>query len=102
MLDRPVHHPVVGQAERRLPERGRALGERVDRAGAVEDRILGVDVKMGEAHPGPSILSTAADAARRQSRNLESQQSGSGRGSSTVVEPFATAPLIERIRTLVV
>ena len=53
VLDRPVHHPVVGQTERGLAERGRSLGKRIDRAGAVEDRILGVDVEMGEAHPGP-------------------------------------------------
>jgi hypothetical protein len=59
-------------------------------------------VEMGEAHPGLSILSTAADAARRHSRNLESQQSGSGEGTSTVVEPLATAPFIERISTLAV
>ena len=53
VLHRAVHHPVVGQPQRRLPVGGRALGQRVDAAGAVEDRVLGVDVEMGEAHPGP-------------------------------------------------
>ena len=43
-LDRPVHHPVVGEPERRLAEARRTLGELVDLARAVEQRVLGVDV----------------------------------------------------------
>ena len=52
VLDRAVHHPVVGEPERRLAERRRALRQRVDPAGAVEHRVLGMDVEMREAHPG--------------------------------------------------
>ena len=73
VLDRPVHHPVVREAERRLAKRGRTLGERVDRTRAVEHRVLGVDVEMGEAHRGTSILSTVADAAGRRFRNFGAQ-----------------------------
>ena len=50
VLDRAVHHAVVGEAERRLPERRRALGERVDPARAVEQRVLGVDVEVDGRH----------------------------------------------------
>ena len=57
VLDRPVHDPVVGEPEGRLAVRGRALGERVDPAGAVEHRVLGVHVEMGEAHPASNIRS---------------------------------------------
>ena len=42
-----VHHPVVGQGERRLVERRRPRGQRLDLAGPVEQRVLGVDVEMG-------------------------------------------------------
>ena len=47
VLDRAVHHAVVGQPERGLAEVRRALGEGVDLARAVEQRVLGVDVQMG-------------------------------------------------------
>ena len=52
VLDGAVHHPVVGEPQRGLPVGGGALGQRVDPAGAVENRVLGVDVEMGEGHPG--------------------------------------------------
>ena len=62
-LDGAVHHPVVGQAQRRLVERGRALGQSVDLARAVQQRVLGVDVQVG-AGGGPSrvlMLGAGAD-----------------------------------------
>jgi len=46
-LDGAVHHTMVGQRERRLPEGRGALGERVDLARPVEQRVLGVDVQVG-------------------------------------------------------
>jgi hypothetical protein len=46
-LHRSVHHPVVGQRQRRLTERGGTLGEGVDLACSVEQRVLGVDVEVG-------------------------------------------------------
>ena len=55
VLDRAVHHAVVGEPQRRLPVGGGALGQRVDPAGAVEHRVLGVDVEMGEATSGLRI-----------------------------------------------
>jgi hypothetical protein len=45
-LDRAVHDAVVGQPERRLAELGGALGEGLDVARAVEQRVLGVDVQV--------------------------------------------------------
>jgi len=56
-LDGPVHHPVVGQPEGRLAEGGRAVGERLDLAGAVEQRVLGVDVEVagGGSHGRASV-----------------------------------------------
>ena len=55
-LDRAVQDAVVGEPERRHPELGRARRERLDLAGAVEQRVLGVDVEMdglGRAHGEP-------------------------------------------------
>ncbi len=62
-LDRAVHDPVVGEPQRRLAERGRPLGQRVDLAGAVEQRVLGVDVQVGDrrGRHGGASLGTRAD-----------------------------------------
>jgi hypothetical protein len=46
-LHRAVHHAVIGEAKGGLLELRGALGEGVDLAGAVEQGVLGVDVKMG-------------------------------------------------------
>ena len=55
VLDRAVHHAVVGEAERRHPELGRPLGHRIrnplgglllDLARPVEQRVLAVDVEV--------------------------------------------------------
>ena len=54
-LDGAVHDAVVGQADGRLIEGGGALGELADVAGAVEQRVLGVDVQVRDgrgAHRG--------------------------------------------------
>ena len=48
VLDRAVHHAVVGEPERGLAEGRGALGQSVDPAGPVEDGVLGMDVEMGE------------------------------------------------------
>ena len=48
-LDGAVHDAVIGQAQRRLAELGGARRELVDLAGAVEQRVLGMDVEMGAA-----------------------------------------------------
>ncbi len=53
VLHRAVHHAVVGEAQRGLPERRRALGQRVDAAGAVEHRVLGVNVEVDAPSRGP-------------------------------------------------
>jgi hypothetical protein len=53
-LDRAVHHAVVGQRERRLAESGRTLDQACDLRRTVEQRVLGVNVKMcagGLGHP---------------------------------------------------
>ena len=60
-LDRAVHHTVVGEAERRLPELGGARGELLDLARPVEQRVLGVDVEVG-AGRGHRQLSRRSDA----------------------------------------
>ena len=52
-LDGAVHDAVIGQSEGRLAEGRGALGEGVDLARAVEQRVLGMDVQMcasGGAH----------------------------------------------------
>src|SRR5687768_9823228 len=48
---------VSGEPEGRLIEGRGPLGESVDAAGAVEHRILGMDVEMGEAHRDPEDTS---------------------------------------------
>ena len=57
VLDGAVHHAVIGDAQRRHPELGRAGGHRVahplrglalDLAMAVEQRVLAVDVQVGD------------------------------------------------------
>ena len=46
VIDGAVHHAVVGEAERGHAELRGALGELVDLAGAVEQRILAVDMEV--------------------------------------------------------
>ena len=69
VLDRPVHHPVVGEAERRHPELGGPRHEPSvdlvrspvdDLAGAVEQRVLAVDVKVDDAPAHLAIIATAS------------------------------------------
>ena len=63
-VDRAVHHAVVGQPQRRLPQRRGALGHRVDLAGAVEQRVLAVGVQMygwRRSHERVTIMSTGPD-----------------------------------------
>jgi hypothetical protein len=71
-LDRPVHHPVIGEPQSGLIELGGAGGERVDLARSVEQRVLGVDVKMsasGGHRAAVSRLGAEPDgAAHRASR----------------------------------
>ena len=63
VLDRAVHHPVVGEPERRHPELRRAGGHRLDLAGAVEQRVLAVDVQV-------NAPARSSQAGRRQRRSL--------------------------------
>ena len=53
-LHRAVHDAVIGQRQRRLTERRRALGQALDPGRPVQQRVLGVDVKVGAgvAHRG--------------------------------------------------
>ena len=61
-LQGPVHDAVVGQPEGRLAQFGGPLGERVDPAGAVQQRVLRVDVQVdGRRGHGPTILGRGAD-----------------------------------------
>ena len=67
-LDGAVHHPVVGEPERRHPELGGAGGHRVDLAGAVEQRVLAVDVQVDDAPahvPIIAIVSVGIDPRER-------------------------------------
>jgi hypothetical protein len=61
VLDRAVHHAVVGEPERRHPELGGAARQRVDLAGAVEQRVLAVDVEVDDAVAHRAIIATAPD-----------------------------------------
>ncbi len=47
---RPVHHAVVGDRQGTLPQFFGALRQLLDAAGAVEQRIFGMDVEMDEGH----------------------------------------------------
>ena len=74
-LDGAVHDAVVGQADGRLVEGRGALGELADVAGAVEQRVLGVDVQVRDgrgAHRGGNHRRRGGRhpcAARRRARN---------------------------------
>ena len=50
VLHGAVHHAVVRQPQRGLLECGGALGQRLDPAGAVEERVLRVHVEVDTAH----------------------------------------------------
>jgi hypothetical protein len=65
-LDGAIHHPVVGKAQGGLPEGRGALGERVDRAGSVEQGVLRVDMEMGAGGGGHGRenLAAGSDGAR--------------------------------------
>src|SRR4029077_3733835 len=71
-LDRSVHHAVVGEAERGLAELSSALGESVDLARPIEQRVLAVDVEMDAARfaHSPEILGRVAAPYRRSRRFL--------------------------------
>ena len=69
VLDRAVHHPVVGEPERRHPEFGRPRGEPAidlvgslvdDLAGAVEQRVLAVHVQMDHVPAHRPIIATGS------------------------------------------
>ena len=53
-LDRARHGAVIGDPDRGHAELGRTLDELRDTAGAVQDRVLGVDVQMGVTRHGRS------------------------------------------------
>ena len=61
VLDRPVHHAVVGEPERRHLQLGRPRRELVDLAGPVEQRVLAVDVQMDGSGAHRSILTSVPD-----------------------------------------
>jgi hypothetical protein len=61
VLDRAIHHAVVGEAERRHVQFRGAGGQMVDLAGAVEQRVLTVDVQMDRAGAHPSIMPMASE-----------------------------------------
>ena len=68
-LDRAVHHAVVGEPQRRLPQLGGPCRHRVDLAGAVEQRVLAVGMKMDGgrgAHGISPTMPTGADAKGRR------------------------------------
>ena len=56
VLDRAVHHPVVGEPERRHVELGGPRRHRLDLAGAVEQRVLAVDMQVGRGPAHPPII----------------------------------------------
>jgi hypothetical protein len=79
VLDRPVHDAVVGQAERRHAELGGPLRHRVDDslggllldlAGAVEQRVLAVDVEVGDGSAHPREYASGIRCQPKDSRKL--------------------------------
>ena len=65
-VDRTGERAVVGERDRRHLELGGALREVRDPAGAVEDRVLGVDVEVDERRfgHGRSIVALSPEGAR--------------------------------------
>ena len=51
-VDRAVHHAVVRDGDRRLPQLADALGKPLDAAGAVKQAVFRMNVQMGERHDG--------------------------------------------------
>jgi hypothetical protein len=56
VLDRTVHHPVVGEPQRGHVELGRPRRHRLDLAGAIEQRVLAVHMQVGCAPAHPPIM----------------------------------------------
>ena len=72
-VDGAVHHAVVGEPQRRLPELGGARRHRVDLAGAVEQRVLAVGVEMDGGRAcsrGPAIMPSRPDGTGPRSARL--------------------------------
>ena len=61
VLDRAVHHAVIGETEGGHLELRGACGQRVDLARAVEQRVLAVDVQVDRSSAHPSIMPVRAD-----------------------------------------
>jgi hypothetical protein len=59
-LDRAVQHAVIGEPQRRHPELGGTFGQLLDLAGAVEQRVLGVDMQMDGARRAHGATSVGA------------------------------------------
>ena len=89
-LNGPVHHPVVGERQRRLAEGGRTLGQLVDLASPVEQRVLGMDVQVGASGAHRRLLEHRRRGGRLNQARAES-------GALCAIEPLgdeAQRPLI--------
>ena len=75
-LDGAVHDAVVGQPESGLPKFRCPRGESVDLAGAVEQRVLAVDMEVDDAHA--LMISVAPDATGTTTRTVRGFQSDGG------------------------
>ena len=54
--DRAVHHAMVGDGERRLPQLLGAVRQLLDAAGAVKQRVFRMHVQMDKAHGSVSFV----------------------------------------------
>jgi hypothetical protein len=65
VLHRPVHHPVIGEAEGRHVELRGPGSERLDLASSIEQRVLAMDMQMDRSGAHPSIMPTAPERTER-------------------------------------
>ena len=65
VLDRAVHHAVVGEPERGHPQLRRPGGQAIDLAGAVEQRVLAVDVEVDRLGARHGLIISVASRCHR-------------------------------------
>ncbi len=63
-----VHHAVIGQRQRRLSERRGPLGQLLDLARPVEQRVLGVDVEVGAGRTHRRVFEDRCRCGRSEGR----------------------------------
>ena len=100
-LDGARQRPVVGERDGRHVELGGPLRQVRDPARPVEDRVLGVDVKVDERRVGhgPPIVPTRPARRRLATRSIQAAASAS-QANQTIAPPREAAPLPKMLPTM--